>query len=44
MDTTEELKGTYFYKGLNNLSAIELLFGLWSTKQKNKLAFRMLLA
>lgn len=26
MDTTEQLNGTYFYKGLHNLSAGELFF------------------
>lgn len=26
MDTVEELKGTYFYKGMFNLSAGELFF------------------
>ncbi len=26
MDTVEELNGTYFYKGMINLSAPELLF------------------
>lgn len=26
MDTTEQLDGTYFYKGLTNLSAGELFF------------------
>ncbi|ELN2734887.1 STM2901 family protein [Pluralibacter gergoviae] len=32
MDTTEELGGTYFYKGMNNLTAGELFFWVFLEK------------
>jgi len=32
MDTTEELNGTYFYKGMTNLSAGELFFWIFVEK------------
>lgn len=35
MDTIEELGGTYFYKGMFNLSAGELFSSFFSMKLKN---------
>ena len=32
MDTVEELNGTYFYKGIDNISAGELFFWLFLDK------------
>ncbi len=34
MDTTEELNGTYFYKGLSNLTAGELFFFVFLEEAK----------
>ncbi len=33
MDTIEQLNGTYFYKGLHNLSAGELFFWVFLDEQ-----------
>jgi len=37
MDTTEELNGTYFYKGLSNLSAGELFFFVFLEEAQKRL-------
>jgi len=37
MDTVEELKGTYFYKGMFNLSAGELFFFVFLDEAKKQL-------
>lgn len=37
MDTTEELNGTYFYKGLSNLTAGELFFFVFLEEAKKQL-------
>ncbi|PKH21464.1 hypothetical protein CIG19_16320 [Enterobacterales bacterium CwR94] len=37
MDTVEQLNGTYFYKGISNLSAEELLFWIFVTNVEKQL-------
>jgi len=37
IDTTEELNGTYFYKGLTNLSAGELFFFIFLEEAQKQL-------
>ncbi|MFT4270837.1 MAG: hypothetical protein QM578_07495 [Pantoea sp.] len=37
MDTTEQLNGTYFYKGLDNLTAQELLFWVFVEETEQQL-------
>ena len=40
MDTVEELNGTYFYDGLNNLTAYELLFWILVDETENQLGIK----
>ncbi len=40
MDTTEQLNGTYFYKGLTNLTPTELLFWIMVDETEQQLGFR----
>ena len=40
MDTVEELKGTYYFNGLNNLSAYELLFWVMVDETEKQLGVK----
>jgi len=40
MDTTEQLKGTYFYKGFHNLSAGELFFWIFLEEAQKQLGVK----
>ncbi|CND31090.1 putative phage membrane protein [Yersinia frederiksenii] len=40
MDTVEELNGTYFFNGLNNLTAYELLFWILVDETENQLGIK----
>lgn len=44
MDTVEELNGTYFYKGVSNISAGELFFWIFLDKMMNSLAAFLMLS
>ncbi|WP_034942984.1 STM2901 family protein [Erwinia oleae] len=44
MDTVEQLNGTYFYKGISNLSPYELLFWVFVTNVEKQLGVQDLAA